>query len=92
MSKENLINSLIMHFVQATSLKKNKIQGRMKQLILNAWWSRISESYWTLLGTVGSKYLPTTFLTSVVDPDPRVFRAPGSGSISQRYGSGSIYH
>ena len=27
--------------------------------------------------------------TSVADPDPRVFGAPGSGSISQRYGSGS---
>jgi hypothetical protein len=27
-------------------------------------------------------------------PDPRVFGAPGSGSgsISQRYGSGSFYH
>ncbi len=24
------------------------------------------------------------------DPDPRVFRPPGSGSISQRYGSGPI--
>jgi hypothetical protein len=26
---------------------------------------------------------------SVPDPDPRVFGPPGSGSISQRYGSGS---
>ncbi len=29
---------------------------------------------------------------SVGDPDPRVFRPPGSGAISQRYGSGSISH
>ncbi len=30
---------------------------------------------------------------SVPDPpDPRVFGPPGSGSISQRYGSGSFYH
>jgi hypothetical protein len=27
--------------------------------------------------------------TSVADPDPRVFGPPGSGSISQRFGSGS---
>ncbi len=31
-----------------------------------------------------------------LDPDPRVFGLPGSGSISQRYGSGfgsgSFYH
>jgi hypothetical protein len=26
---------------------------------------------------------------SVADPDPRVFGPPGSGSTSQRYGSGS---
>jgi hypothetical protein len=26
--------------------------------------------------------------TSVADPDPHVFGPPGSGSISQRYGSG----
>jgi hypothetical protein len=25
-------------------------------------------------------------------PDPRVFGSPGSGSTSQRYGSGSFYH
>jgi hypothetical protein len=25
-------------------------------------------------------------------PDPRVFWPPGSGSTSQRYGSGSLYH
>ncbi len=29
--------------------------------------------------------------TSVRDPDPHVFGPPGSGSISQRYGSGSGY-
>jgi hypothetical protein len=28
-------------------------------------------------------------LTSVGDPDPHVFGPPGSGSISQRFGSGS---
>ncbi len=28
---------------------------------------------------------------SVPDPDPLVFGPPGSGSISQRYGSGSFY-
>ncbi len=27
-----------------------------------------------------------------LDPDPYVFGPPGSGSISQRYGSGSLYH
>ncbi len=26
------------------------------------------------------------------DPDPHVFGPPGSGSTSQRYGSGSFYH
>jgi hypothetical protein len=26
------------------------------------------------------------------DPDPHVFGPPGSGSTSQRYGSGSVYH
>jgi hypothetical protein len=33
-------------------------------------------------------------LTSVADavPDPHVFGPPGSGSISQRYGSGSFFH
>jgi hypothetical protein len=34
-------------------------------------------------------------LISVADPDPpdrHVFGSPGSGSISQRYGSGSFYH
>ncbi len=32
--------------------------------------------------------------TSIADPDPHVFGPPGSGSISQRYGSesGSFYH
>ncbi len=25
-------------------------------------------------------------------PDPHVFGRPGSGSTSQRYGSGSLYH
>jgi hypothetical protein len=32
------------------------------------------------------------FKSSVVDPDPYVFGPPGSGSVSQRYGSGSFYH
>ncbi len=32
--------------------------------------------------------LNETFSISVVDPDPQVFRPPGSGTISQRYGSG----
>ncbi len=27
-----------------------------------------------------------------LDPDPHVFGPPGSGSTSQRYGSGSFYH
>jgi hypothetical protein len=36
-------------------------------------------------------------ISSVVDPDPdppdpHVFGPPGSGSTSQRYGSGSFYH
>jgi hypothetical protein len=30
--------------------------------------------------------------SSVADPNPDVFRPPGSGSVSQRYGSGSVYH
>ncbi len=29
---------------------------------------------------------------SVADPDPDIFGPPGSGSIYQRYGSGSFYH
>jgi hypothetical protein len=29
---------------------------------------------------------------SVSDPGPYAFGPPGSGSISQRYGSGSFYH
>ncbi len=29
---------------------------------------------------------------SVADSDPRVFWLPGSGSISEKYGSGSFYH
>jgi hypothetical protein len=29
--------------------------------------------------------------SSVADPDPHVFGPPGSGSTSQRYGSGSCY-
>jgi hypothetical protein len=35
-----------------------------------------------------------TVTRSVADPDPNphVFGPPGSGSISQRYGSGSFYH
>jgi hypothetical protein len=32
----------------------------------------------------------TCVRTSVADPDPYVFWPPGSGSISQRYGSGSF--
>jgi hypothetical protein len=32
------------------------------------------------------------FVSSVADPDPYVFGPPGSGFISQRYGSGSFYH
>jgi hypothetical protein len=39
---------------------------------------------------------PSKMVTgSVGDPDPSdpfVFVPPGSGSISQRYGSGSFYH
>jgi hypothetical protein len=36
----------------------------------------------------------TVSVSSVADPDPRVFGPPGSGfgSMSQRYGSGSFYH
>jgi hypothetical protein len=30
-------------------------------------------------------------VSSVADPDPHVFGPPGSGSINQRYGSGSFY-
>ncbi len=33
--------------------------------------------------------IPTKLSTSVADPDPYVFGLPGSGAISQRYGSGS---
>ncbi len=35
-----------------------------------------------------------TAVDSVADPnqDPHVFGPPGSGSTSQRYGSGSFYH
>jgi hypothetical protein len=31
-------------------------------------------------------------VSCVADPDPHVFGPAGSGSISQRYGSGSFYH
>jgi hypothetical protein len=45
------------------------------------------------IGILGSVRVPQT---SVADPDPHVFRPPGSGSTSQRYGSGSgsgsFYH
>jgi hypothetical protein len=37
----------------------------------------------------------STVFCSVPDtdpPDPHVYGPPGSGSISQRYGSGSFYH
>jgi hypothetical protein len=34
----------------------------------------------------------TSVFSSVVDPDPYVFRPPGSGSVSHRYGSGSFYY
>ncbi len=30
--------------------------------------------------------------SSVADPDPHIFGPPGSGSTSQRYGSGSFYY
>ncbi len=45
----------------------------------------------------GLKYLLIHFFvvgSCVADPDPRVFGPPesGSGSTSQRYGSGSFYH
>jgi hypothetical protein len=37
---------------------------------------------------------PGWFCDNVTDPDPNVFGPPGSGSgsISQRHGSGSFYH
>jgi hypothetical protein len=31
-------------------------------------------------------------ICNVRDPDPYVFGPPGSGSVIQRYGSGSFYH
>jgi hypothetical protein len=34
----------------------------------------------------------TSVFCSVADPDPYVFEPPGSGSVSQRYGSKSFYH
>ncbi len=39
-----------------------------------------------------SQYLQVPFFTSVgePDPDPQVFGNPGSGSVSQRYVSGSF--
>jgi hypothetical protein len=38
------------------------------------------------------QYLQVPFFTSVgePDPDPHVFGPPGSGSVSQRFGSGSF--
>jgi hypothetical protein len=35
---------------------------------------------------------PVVNLQISPDPDPRVFWPPGSGSTSQKYGSGSFYH
>jgi hypothetical protein len=31
-------------------------------------------------------------MVSVPDSDPLVFMPPGTGSVSQRYGSGSLHH
>jgi hypothetical protein len=68
-------------------------------------WSRMSiqepESRFFPIPYLGvKKELPldpgstTLVLHSVAnpDPDPYVFGPPGSGSVSQRYGSGSLYH
>jgi hypothetical protein len=33
-----------------------------------------------------------TLYSKVVDPDPYIIWAPVSGSVIQRYGSGSFYH
>jgi hypothetical protein len=42
---------------------------------------------------VHQQSLPLFFLlNSIPDPDPHVFGPRGSGSISQRCGSGSFYH
>jgi hypothetical protein len=53
-------------------------------------WENIFKNY-------GKNIKHETILTSVADPDPdppdpHVFGPPGSGSTSQRYGSGSFYH
>jgi hypothetical protein len=47
---------------------------------------------WAILAPPESS--PATPFTSVADPDPFVFGPPGSSSrsISQMYGSGSLYH
>jgi hypothetical protein len=37
-------------------------------------------------------FLPTSVADPDLNPDPHVFGPPGSGSISQSYGSGSFYH
>jgi hypothetical protein len=47
--------------------------------------------------SAGTIHMWTFFIhiTSVADPDPpnpHVFGPPGSGSTSQRYGTGSFYH
>ncbi len=60
--------------------------GEVREVILLLY-CYISET----LCKTSSSYL-CTVRTSVADPDPHVFGPPGSGSgsISQRYGSGSI--
>jgi hypothetical protein len=48
----------------------------------------------TSLNPENARYSLDSPKSSVADPDPHVFGPPGSGSgsISQRYGSGSLYH
>jgi hypothetical protein len=51
-------------------------------------------SFATLFAFFFIQWIPYIHTSSVPDPDPHVFGPPGSGSTSQRYGSGSgsFYH
>jgi hypothetical protein len=74
-----------------------------RTLVMCGWLKRISS--WAISGnscqiikrypcslSVDNQLLFILICSSVPDPDPHVFGPPGSGSTSQRYGSGSFSH
>ncbi len=54
--------------------------------------SRQARQRFRLLHHKRQKKIITGSVPDPDPPDPRVFWPPGSGSTSQRYGSGSFYH